>query len=656
MTLPTTRYARAGDIDVGYQVIGDGPVDLVFMWGLTSNIEVMWEDPSFAALLRRLAEFSRLILFDRRGCGVSDRGGGTETPTLEERRDDVLAVLDAVGADRASLLGVSEGGSLAALFAATHPERTDKLVLYGTIARFLRDVDHPWGLVDPDEARAFEELLATAWGERNERAVALWAPSLADDDRFIDWWAKFWRQSLSRRLVKPLLRALAAYDLEDVYPTVRVPTLVLHRRHDRLIPATHGRWIAEHIPDARLVELDGVDHLPFVGDAESIAAEVERFLVGPRALAPRDRRLLTVAAIRVGRSARLAHLNDHAWGESLAAFERELAYHLDRSGGREVKRHGDGGLAVFDGPARAIRCSVGLVDAAARLGVSAQVGLHCGECEVSDTGVTGLPVHVATETAVSAAPGQVLVSSTVRDLVAGSGLRFADGREVQLDGVAGRRSVFAVLRGGGASGAGRSNDPAVANVFRFEGEYWTLAYAGQVVMLRDSKGMRDLARLLATPHQELHVLVLVAEGVGSDEVVSAQAAREAGLTVDHGGGEPSVDATARAAYQQRLADLDEELAEADRRGDLDAAARLRSERDRLVDEVAAAYGLGGRPRRTPDHVERARKTVSRRVRTALDRIAEVHPALGDHLDVSVQTGTFCSYRPDREIGWAVAPA
>ena len=656
MALPTTRYARAGDIEVGYQVIGDGPIDLVFIWGLASNIDVMWEEPSFAALLRRLAEFSRLILFDRRGCGVSDRGGATETPTLEERRDDVLAVLDAVGVSRASLLGVSEGGSLAALFAATHPERTAKLVLYGAIARFLRDADHPVGLVDRDEARAFEALIAPTWGERNERAVALWAPTLADDDRFIEWWARFWRQSLSRRLVKPLMRALAAYDLVDVYPAVRVPTLVLHRRHDRLIPAAHGRWIAEQVPDARLVELDGVDHLPFVGDAGSVAAEIERFLVGPRALAPRDRRLLAVAAVRVGRSARLAHLDEQAWQGSVAMFDRELAHHLDRAGGREVRTSGDGHLVVFDGPARAIRCSVGLVDAAARLGLSAQVGVHCGECEVSGEDVLGLPVHIATEMALSAVPGQVLVSSTVRDLVAGSGLRFDDGRELQLDGLAGTRSAFAVQRDAGAVDTERRRDDVLINAIRFEGEYWTLAYAGQVVMLRDSKGLHDLARLLAAPQQELHALVLMAEAVAADELVSGREASEAGLAVGAAGGDPIVDVSARTAYQRRIAELEEELIEADRHGDPDAVARLRSERDLVVDEIAAAYGLGGRPRRTPDHVERARKAVTRRIRTALERIAEVHPALGDHLDVSVQTGTYCCYRPDREVVWDVEPA
>ena len=652
MGVPTTQFARAGEVNIGYQVIGDGPIDLVWAWGGFSNIDVVWEEPSYAAFLRRLSEFARVILFDRRGCGVSDREGTTVTPTLEERMDDIMAVLDAIGSERASIFGVSEGGNLAALFAATHPERTTSIILYGTMARYRKDAEHPWGWMDEDTETDFLEGLRRGWGMRSELAVRLWAPSMIGDERFIDWMARFARQSVSRSAALPLSRALGAYDLVDVFPAVRVPTLVLHRRDDGLVPVGQGRHIAQQVPRARFVELAGGDHLPFVGDAEEVLAEVENFLGGSRVSAADHRKLLTVAFTDIADSSRnLQRLGDEAWRELIAAHDQTVRAHLARFGGEEVKQLGDGFLAAFQGPARAIRCVLGIVDAGTRLGLSVRAGLHTGECEVVDSDVQGIAVHVARRVAEVAASEEILVSSTVADLVAGSGIRFGEGRDVELDGIAGPRRVFPVLRHGATPDAVRRLAIDSANVLRRDGEYWTVAYDGLVVTLRDTKGMRDIARLLVSPHRELHVMDLAApDGV---QEVSRREVLEAGLSIERSADEMVIDEAARADYKRRIAELEQEIDDAEERGDGEAGANARKELDFLVEELASAYGLGGRPRRTPDHVERARKAVTRRIRDALARIDRVHPALGRHFHASVRTGVFCSYEPERDIVWTV---
>jgi pimeloyl-ACP methyl ester carboxylesterase len=650
------KYARAGDVNIAYQVVGDGPVDLVWAYGLASSIEVFWEEPSFAAFFRRLSEFSRLILFDRRGCGASDREGTTVTPTLEERMDDVIAVLDAVGSERASIFGVSEGGALAALFAATHPERTNSIIVYGTMARFRKDADHPWGWADDDGLASFNKAVERGWGtiEGAEGGVPLWAPSMVGDARFTNWMAKYMRQSVSRGAISPLLWSFPAYDLVDVFPAVRAPTLVLHRREDVLVPVSHGRWIAEQIPDARFVELSGVDHLPFVGDADAVLAEVENFLIGSRGPAPRHRKLLTVAFTDIADStAKLNDLGDYAWRELLAAHDEVIREHLIRFDGEEVKQLGDGFLAVFDGPARAIRCALGVVDAAARLGLSVRVGLHTGECEVVGSDVQGIAVHVGARIAELAAPEQILVSSTVRDLVAGSGIRFGEGHEVELEGVVGPRSVFAVLRRGATPEAVRRLAIEQVNILRRDGEYWTVAYDGLVVTVRDTKGVRDIARLLASPQRELHALDLVGEGSAAGGSVSAEAALDAGLSLKPHLNEAVIDETARADYKRRIAELEQEVDDADGAGDAENSAKARQELDALIEQLTSAYGLGGRPRHAPEDLERARKAVTKRVRDAMGRVDRVHPALGRHLHASVRTGIFCCYAPEREVAWTV---
>jgi pimeloyl-ACP methyl ester carboxylesterase len=651
MGQPVTRYARAGEVNIAYQVVGDGPVDLVWAYGLASNVEVFWEEPSLAAFLRRLSEFTRLILFDRRGCGLSDRHGTTATPTLEERMDDVLAVLDAVGSQQASILGISEGGALAALFAATHPARTASIILYGTLT--LYHADAQYSAVGGDGTIAtFAEAVSRGWGTRSDWAVQLWAPSMAGDEPFTEWLAKYARQSVSRGAILPLLSALSAYDLAGVFPAVRVPTLVLHRRDDGLVPVRHGHHIASQIPDARFVELDGADHLPFVGDAEAVLAEVQDFLVGSQTPVPRQRRLLTLVFLDIADSTpRAVDLGEDAWRELLAAHDHDVRTHLIRFGGEEVKHYGGGVLAVFDGPARAIRCALGIVDASEPKGLSVRVGVHTGECELVEADVHGIAVQVAARIVELAAPRQILVSGTVRDLVAGSGIRFGEGRDVELVGMPGTPRVFPVLRHGASPEAVRRSAVEQTNLVRRDGEYWTISYQGLVITLRDTKGLRDLGRLLAEPGREFHVLDLMADATGARSISPSQAA-EAGLAIQ-GWGEPVIDQAARAHYQRRISELEQELEEAQERGGGEAQVEAREELDALINELTAAYGLAGRPRRSSDPVERARKAVSRRLRHAMSRIARAHPRLGRHLTASIRTGMFCSYQPERDTVWSV---
>ena len=325
--------------------------------------------------------------------------------------------------------------------------------------------------------------------------------------------------------------------------------------------------------------------------------------------------------------------------------------HLARFDGQEVKHLGDGILAAFDGPARAIRCALGISDAAERRGLVLRVGVHTGECEIVDGDVLGIAVHVGARLADLAEPGEILASSTVRDLVAGSGIRFGEGRDVELAGIAGNRTVLSVIRQGVRPDVARRLASEQANVFRRDGEYWTVGYRGLVVTLRDSKGLHDLAHLLAEPRREIHVLDLIAEGTGA-RPVSASAAAQAGLA-RQGRGEPMIDQTAMAQYKRRIAELETEIDQAHAHGDGDAAAVAQDELDALITQLTAAYGLGGRSRRTPDHVERARKAVSRRLRDAITRIAHAHPRFGRHLDASIRTGAFCSYQPERDTEWTI---
>ncbi len=433
-----TRYAKSGDVHVAYQVFGDGPLNLVIAPFFVSNVEVFWEYPDAARWLLRLASFARVAMFDKRGTGMSDRV--TELPGLEQRIDDVRAVMDAVGMEQAALLGMSEGGSLAALFAATYPERCSALVLYGSFARFAS-----W--LPTEEALAgFLDYIDQAWGSGG--AASFVAPSLANDPATQQWFGRFERLGASPAAAIALMRMNSQIDISDIVPTIRVPTLVIHRKDDAGINVEGGRYLAEHIPGARYIELSGKDHLPWVGDnAMEIADDIEEFLTGTRAPVTVDRVLATVLFTDiVGSTEKAAALGDRRWGDLLDNHHATIRRNLARFRGHEVKTTGDGILATFDGPARGVRCACAIADEIRPLGIEVRAGLHTGECEMTDDDVGGIAVHIGARVAALAGAGEVLVSSTVKDLVAGSGLRFSDCGSKALKGVPGEWRIFAVER------------------------------------------------------------------------------------------------------------------------------------------------------------------------------------------------------------------
>ena len=437
---PKTRYAKSGDVHIAYQVVGDGRLDLVYAPAWIGNMELFWEEPSCARFLKRLASFSRLILFDKRGTGSSDRS--VEIPIIEQQIDDLTSVMDSVGSERAALLGASEGGSLCTLFAATHPERTSALILCGAVATTRWSPETPWALT----RETFETWIQTVgreWG--GPLAIELFAPSVAHDQRFRDWWARLLRLAASPAAAIALLRMLDEIDVRPVLPTIRVPTLVLQRTGDRIVNVENGRYLGRHIPNAKYVELPGADHFPYVGDTDAILAEIEEFLTGARHAPEADRVLATVLFTDiVGSTAHAAGMGDQRWRDLLGSYQALVRGELARSRGREVKTLGDGFLATFDGPARAIRCACAIRDSVRPLGIEIRAGLHTGECELMDDDVGGIAVHIGARVASSAAPSEVLVSSTVKDLVAGSGLRFADRGTHHLHGVPGEWRLFAV--------------------------------------------------------------------------------------------------------------------------------------------------------------------------------------------------------------------
>ncbi len=439
-----TRYANSSGINVAYQVLGEGPLDLVYVGGWVSNIEVAWEEPWLARFLERLASFSRLILFDKRGTGLSDRVPVDRLPTLEERMEDVRAVMDACGSQRAALFGVSEGCSMSFLFAATYPERTTALAVFGAFAKRLWSPDYPWAPRPEDRAR-WLELIELEWGK--EADLSTLAPSAAHDEAFKRWFARYMRQSATPRAAVTLGRMNTHIDVRHVLPTIRVPTLVLHRAGDRDVKVEEGRWIAGRIPGARFVELAGDDHLPWVGDQDAVLDEIEEFLTGVRRGPEPDRVLATVLFTDiVGATDRAAELGDGRWRGLLERFYALVRAELRRFRGREVDTAGDGVLATFDGPARAVRAAWAIRDAIRTLGLEVRSGLHTGEVQILGEKVTGIAVHIGARVAGMAGPGEVLVSSTVRDLVSGSGIAFEDRGPHALKGVPETWRLFAVLR------------------------------------------------------------------------------------------------------------------------------------------------------------------------------------------------------------------
>lgn len=444
MERPQTNYARSGDVNIAYQVVGEGSRDLVFVMGWVSHLDYFWEEPSFARFLNRLASFSRLILFDKRGTGLSDRVPINELPTLEQRMDDVRAVMDAVGSQRAALFGVSEGGPMSALFAATYPRRTTALVIYGGYARRLWSDDHPWAPT-PAQRERFLERIRQEWGtplDLDERA-----PTVATDQRFRQWWGTYLSRSASPGAAIALTRMNSEVDVRHVLSTIRVPTLILHRSGDHTLSVEGARYMAQRIPDAKYVELPGEDHLPWVGDQDLLLDEVEEFLTGVRRGPEPDRILATVLFTDiVGSTQRAARLGDRRWRELLELHYALIRNELERYRGREVDTAGDGFLATFDGPARAVRCAAAVTRAVRSLEIEIRAGLHTGEVETSGRSIGGIAVHIGARIAALAGAGEVLVSSTVKDLVAGSGLEFEERGAHQLKGVPGEYRLFAVTK------------------------------------------------------------------------------------------------------------------------------------------------------------------------------------------------------------------
>jgi pimeloyl-ACP methyl ester carboxylesterase len=439
---PPTQYAKSGEISIAYQVVGDGPIDIVLVLGFATHIELQWEGVPFARFCERLGDFSRLILFDKRGTGLSDPV--PEVPTLEQRIDDVRAVMEAAGSEQASLFGISEGGPMSILFAATHPERATALVLHGAMARTTEAPDYPWATPAEALRESAAEFIAPYWGQDAGVTLELFSPSFAADPRAADLAARLQRNAASPAMVQQIFEMFIGTDVRDILPTVHIPTLVTHRRGDRVVNWRAGRDLADRIKGSKYVELDGIDHLPWAGDSDAVIGEVQEFLTGARSAAEPDRVLATVMFTDIcGSTERAAQLGDAQWRDLLEAHHQAVRRDLDRFRGREVKTLGDGSLATFDGPARAIQCGQAIAETARSLGLEERIGIHSGEVEVMDEDVGGIAVHIAARVGALASGGEVLVTSTVKDLVAGSDIRFEDRGSQQLKGVPDEWRLFA---------------------------------------------------------------------------------------------------------------------------------------------------------------------------------------------------------------------
>jgi pimeloyl-ACP methyl ester carboxylesterase len=437
-----TKYARSGDVSIAYQVSGEGALDVVLVPGAFTHLEHMQLEPRAVRFGQRLASFARLISFDKRGTGLSDRVAAI--PTLEQRMDDVRAVMDAVGSERAALIGVSEGGPMSMLFAATYPERTVALVLYGTFARGSLAEDYPWWR-RAEEREAIIAAMRNAWG--TGKSIDIYAPSLAGDDAFRQWWAALERTAMSPGAAVALARMNAEIDARHVLDAIRVPALVIHRAGDHAVRIEHGRYIAERIPGAKYVELPGEDHLPIAGDMDRVLDEIEEFLTGVRHRANYDRVLATVLFTDiVGATERAVALGDQRWRELLDWHHAMVRRELVAFRGREIDTAGDGFPAAFDGPARAICAARAITEKVKLMDLEVRAGLHTGECEITGSKLAGIAVHIGARIAALAGPGEVLVSQTVKDLVAGSGLEFEDRGMHALKGIPSEWHLYAVDR------------------------------------------------------------------------------------------------------------------------------------------------------------------------------------------------------------------
>lgn len=440
MDIPRTRYARSSELNIAYQVFGSGPIDLVYVPGWVSHVEEAWENAEYADFLRGLASFSRVLMFDKRGTGLSDRVAIERLPTLEERMDDVRAVMDAAQSRRAAIFGVSEGGNMSVLFAATFPERTTALVTFGVYAKRVWSEDYPWAPRPEERAREIETV-EREWAQLDPTPLA---PAATPEQ--LQALARYVRRAASPGAAAALLRMNTEIDVRHVLPTLTVPTLVLHRTHDRDVHVEEGRWIASQIPQARFVELSGDSHLPWFGDSDAVLAEIEEFLTGVRPTERASRVLTTVLFTDIVRSTDLAvQMGDLEWRELLGRHHAIVRHELVRHRGVEVDTAGDGFLARFDGPARAIRCATAIVQGVRdQLGLELRSGIHTGECEVVDGKLAGIAVHTGARVASVAGANEVLVSGTVKALVAGSGIEFESRGSTTLKGIPGQWELFRV--------------------------------------------------------------------------------------------------------------------------------------------------------------------------------------------------------------------
>jgi pimeloyl-ACP methyl ester carboxylesterase len=439
---PVIRFATSAGGDVAYQVVGDGPIDLVSVLGFMTHLQAMWELPAYRRYCERLGEFTRLILFDKRGMGMSDRVSGATT--LEERMDDVRAVMDAVGSERAAVMGESEGGPLSILFAAAHPERTRALILQGAEVRERKDDEWPWGESTPEELEGYLAGLPEHWGHPTAATLNLFAPSVEPEPWLIDWMARLFTNAATPSATAAWVRMAFDIDVREVARSVRVPTLILHETDDRVCHVGNARWLAENIPGARYLELPGGDHVAYF-KPDRYVAEMREFLTGEREALVPDRVLATVLFTDiVGSTERAAAVGDRRWADTVGLHHLAVRRELDRFRGTELDTSGDGFFARFDGPARAIRCASAVIDAMRPLQLDVRAGVHTGEMEIVGDELRGIGVHIGARVASVAGPGEVLVSQTVRDLVAGSGIDLVDRGLHDLKGVPGEWRLFAV--------------------------------------------------------------------------------------------------------------------------------------------------------------------------------------------------------------------
>jgi class 3 adenylate cyclase len=437
--IPDTLYARSGDADIAYRTVGEGP-DLVFSSGIFSNLDVMWEEPRWAHLLGRMASFARLTVFDMRGVGLSDRGH--EMPILERQRDDVAAVLDAIGVERGIVFGVARAAAMAMLFAATHPGRSEALVLYAPTVKRVASADFPYALSPEDQASFLDRFIGEMGTGKN---LSVQAPSLAGDERFVRWWARFERLVATPASYRELAQILTDLDVREVLPAIHVPTLVLHRSGDMVVPSAQGRYAAEHIAGAEYVELPGADHLPIAGNSDALLDEVEEFVTGTRPAPRTDRILATVLFTDIVDSTTLqATLGDREWKRLVETHHGIVRRNLARLGGREQDTAGDGFYIVFDGPARAIECARDIVADLRPLGIEIRAGVHTGECETADGKCAGLAVSIGARVMAKAGPSEILVSQTVKDLTAGGDLILTEAGEHELKGISDRWRLYRV--------------------------------------------------------------------------------------------------------------------------------------------------------------------------------------------------------------------